>query len=170
MIPIRMNKQKLRENVMRFAIAAILLAATACSAAAQPDIPKTAVKPDPTHATFILPKDLKWKKESLGQLQAPLYGDPDRPGPYGILIKWPKGQMSHPHFHTTDRFAYVVSGTWWVSTSSHYDPASTYPLPQGSFATDLAGKVHWDGSKDEELVLLVTGMGPMKSVPIPEKK
>jgi hypothetical protein len=43
-------------------------------------------------------------------------------------------------------------------------------LPQGSFATDLAGKVHWDGSKDEDLVLLVTGMGPMKTVTVPEKK
>ena len=63
----------------------------------------------------------------------------------------------------------MVSGTWWISTSAHYDPATTYPLPQGSFATDLAGKVHWDGSKDEDLILLVTGMGPMKTVTVPEK-
>jgi len=157
---------------MRILPAAVLVLTCAVPAAAQnqPAIPKTAVKPDPTHATFILPKDLKWKRESLGQLQAPLYGDPDKPGPYGILIRWPKGQMSHPHFHTTDRFAYVVSGTWWVSTSDHYDPATTYPLPQGSFATDLANKVHWDGSKDQDLILLVTGMGPMKTVPVPEAK
>jgi hypothetical protein len=156
-------------------VISLLGAALLCGAAlpalaqSQPAIPKTAVKPDPTHATFILPKDLKWKKESLGQMQAPLYGDPDKPGPYGILIKWPKGQMSHPHFHTTDRFAYVVKGTWWVSTSDHWDPATTWPLPEGSFATDLANKVHWDGSKDEDLILLVTGMGPMKTVTVPEK-
>ena len=160
---------------MRFAsaapLAALLFAAVApATAQTMPAIPKTAVKPDPTHATFILPKDLKWKKESLGQLQAPLYGDPDKPGPYGILIKWPKGQMSHPHFHSTDRFAYVVQGTWWISTSEHCYPKTTWPLPQGSFATDLAGKVHWDGSKDEDLILLVTGMGPMKTVTVPEKK
>jgi len=156
---------------LRTAFAALVLAAILMPAAGQtmPAIPKTAIKPDPTHATFILPKDLKWKKESLGQLQAPLYGDPDKPGPYGILIKWPKGQMSHPHFHTTDRFAYVVKGTWWISTSDHWDPKTTWPLPEGSFATDLAGKVHWDGSKDEDLILLVTGMGPMKSVTVPEK-
>ena len=155
---------------MRVLLALALSAGCALPAAAQtqPIIPATAVKPDPSHATFLLPKDLKWKRENLGQLQAPLYGDPDKPGPYGILIKWPKGQMSHPHFHTTDRFAYVVSGTWWVSTSGHYDPATTYPLPPGSFATDLAGKVHWDGSKTEDLILLVTGMGPMQTVPVPE--
>ena len=155
---------------MRTALAAFLLAAaTPAMAQPMPVPPKTAIKPDPSHATFILPKDLKWKKESLGQLQAPLYGDPNKAGPYGILIKWPKGQMSHPHFHTTDRFAYVVKGTWWISTTEHWDPKTTWPLPEGSFATDLAGKVHWDGSKDEDLILLVTGMGPMKTVTVPEK-
>jgi quercetin dioxygenase-like cupin family protein len=157
---------------MRIAFAALILAA-ALPAAALPvvsqAIPKTAIKPDSSHATFILPADLKWKKESLGQLQAPLYGDPDKPGPYGILIKWPKGQMSHPHFHTTDRWAYVVKGTWWISTSDHWDPKTTWPLPEGSFATDLANKVHWDGSKNEELILLVTGIGPMKTVTVPEQ-
>ena len=150
------------------ALAAVLLGPAQAQVKPAPVIPSTEVKPDPTHATFILPKDLQWKRESLGQLQAPLYGDPAKPGPYGILIKWPRGQMSHPHFHTTDRFAYVVSGTWWVSSSDHYDPATTWPLPQGSFATDLAGKVHWDGSKDEDLILLVTGMGPMKTVTVPD--
>jgi hypothetical protein len=29
--------------------------------------------------------------------------------------------------------------------------------------------VHWDGAKDEDLVLLVTGLGPMKTVTVPEK-
>jgi hypothetical protein len=156
---------------LRIAFTAIALAATLMPAMSQamPAIPRTAIQPDPTHATFILPKGLKWKRESLGQLQAPLYGDPAKPGPYGILIKWPKGQMSHPHFHTTDRFAYVVQGTWWISTSDHWDPKTTWPLPQGSFATDLANKVHWDGSKDEDLILLVTGMGPMKTVTVPQK-
>lgn len=155
----------------RYLTFAALMAIAALPAAAQnqPAIPKTAVMPDKTHATFILPKDLKWKKESLGQMQAPLYGDPNKPGPYGVIIKWPKSQMSRPHYHTTDRFAYVVQGTWWVATTETFDPATTYPLPVGTFATDLAGKVHWDGSKDEDLILLVTGMGPMKTVTVPEK-
>ena len=108
-----------------------LLGSLGATAAAAPKIPPTAVKPDPARATFLLPRDLKWKTESLGQLQAPLFGDPSRPGPYGVLIKWLPGRMSRPHFHTTDRWAYVVSGTWWVSTSDHYDPRTTWPLPAG---------------------------------------
>ena len=133
-------------------------------------IPKTAVLPNPKHAMFILPKDLKWKREGLGQWQASLFGDPSKPGPYGILIKWTPGTMSRPHTHSTDRWAYVVKGTWWVSTSDHYDPATTYPLPAGTFAVDFAGKVHWDGAKDEEVILEVVGMGPADTVLVPEKK
>ena len=160
---------------MRFAPSALAaLAALADlmagpASAAAPAIPATAIAPDPTHASFTLPQDLKWTKEKLGQMQAPLFGDPGKPGPYGVLVKWLKGNMSHPHFHTTDRWAYVVKGSWWISTSDHYDPATTYPLPEGSFATDFANKVHWDGAKDEDVVILITGMGPMKTVSVLEK-
>ena len=151
----------------------LAMLALAGGAAAQPQpmpkLPATAVKPDPSHAIFILPKDLKWKIEDLGQLQAPLFGDPTKPGPYGVLIKWLPGKMSHPHFHTTDRWAYVVAGTWWISTSDHYDPKTTYPIPVGSFAIDFANKVHWDGAKDETVILEVVGMGPADTVKVPEK-
>jgi quercetin dioxygenase-like cupin family protein len=110
-----------------------------------------------------------WTKDPLGQQQAPLFGDPSKPGPYGVAIKWPPGQFSHPHTHTTDRWAYVAKGTWWVSSSSHRDIATTYPLPQGSFGTDLANKVHWDGAKDEEVILIVFGVGPIDSKLAQEK-
>lgn len=150
-------------------VAAAALLAGALPAQPIPLVPKTAVAPDPSRATFVLPHDLKWTKGGLGQMQATLYGDPDKPGPYGVLVKWLAGHMSHPHFHTTDRWAYVVKGTWWISTSDHYDPATTYPLPEGSFATDLAGKTHWDGAKDEDVVILLTGVGPMQTVAVREK-
>ncbi len=106
------------------------------------------VKPDPTHIPFALPKDIKWTvDQSFGEEVAVLAGDPAKPGLYVMLIKWKPGQFSTPHFHSTARYIYVVSGTWWVSSSEHYDPKTTYPLPAGSFATDLPNKVHWDGSR-----------------------
>ena len=130
--------------------------------------PKTSqMLPDPGHIPMVFGKDIPWKGDK-GERSAALFGDPSKPGIYGVLIQWQPGHNSQPHFHSTDRYIYVVSGTWWVSSSDHYDPATTWPLPQGSFATDLAGKVHWDGSKDEDLILLVTGMGPMKTVTVPD--
>ena len=68
--------------------------------------------PDPTHITFTLPKDIRWEGDPVnGPLQAKLFGDPEKAGLYGILIKWLPGHYSHPHFHNTDRYALVLSGT-----------------------------------------------------------
>ena len=151
------------------AVAAAVCLGTPAGAQTSPPIPPTAVKPDPASIFAIAEKDLVWTKDPLGQMQAPLFGDPSKPGPYGVVIKWPPGQFSHPHFHSTDRWAYVAKGTWWVSSSSHRDISTTYPVPQGSFGIDFANKVHWDGAKDEEVMLIVIGLGPIDSQLAEEK-
>ncbi len=128
--------------------------------------------PDPTHLPFTLPADIHWTgNANSGTYQAKLFGDASKPGPYGILIKWMPGHYSHPHFHSTDRWVYVVSGTWWVSSSTHYDTSQMYPLPAGSFATDLANTVHYDGAKEgssEPTVLELVGMGPVTTTAVDE--
>jgi hypothetical protein len=127
--------------------------------------------PDPTHIPFTLPANIHWTgSPERGEYQARLFGDPSKPGPYGLLIKWLPGNFSHPHFHSKDRWVYVVSGTWWVSSSTHFDPSKTYPLPAGTFATDLAYKVHWDGAKKggEPALLELVGMGPVTTTYVDE--
>jgi hypothetical protein len=126
--------------------------------------------PDPTHIPFTLPADIQWTGPHGGEYLAPLFGDPNKPGPYGFLAKWMPGNFSHPHFHSADRWIYVVSGTWWVSSSSHFDPSKAYPLPAGSFAIDRANTVHWDGAKEggEPAVLELVGMGPVTSTGVDE--
>jgi quercetin dioxygenase-like cupin family protein len=116
--------------------------------------------PDPTHVPLRFGKDIKWQGLA-GEKQALLFGDPNKPGIYGILIKWEPGHYSKPHFHSTDRYIYVVSGTWWVSASDHWDPDKTYPVPAGSYVHDIANTVHWDGAKDEACLLMLVGTGPM---------
>jgi hypothetical protein len=46
-----------------------------------------------------------------------------------------------------------------------FDPDSTVPVPAGSYVIHYAGKVHYDGAKDEEAVIQVWGMGPATSTP-----
>jgi hypothetical protein len=122
--------------------------------------------PDPTHIPFTLAKDIKWEGDPLhGQQQAKLFGDPAKPGLYGILIKWLPGHYSRPHFHNTDRYALVISGTWWVSSSDVYDLRTLYPMPPGTFVTDIANTVHWDGARDEPAILELVGMGPVVTTP-----
>jgi quercetin dioxygenase-like cupin family protein len=129
----------------------------------------TNAPPDPSHIPFSLPKDIKWTG-SNGEYTAMLFGDPNKAGIYGQLIRWEPGHNSKPHFHSQDRFIYVVSGTWWVSSSTHYDPKQTYPMPQGSFVTDLANTVHWDGARvgGPPAILELVGMGPVKTIQVDE--
>jgi quercetin dioxygenase-like cupin family protein len=125
--------------------------------------------PDPTHIPIVFGKDIHWTGDAA-QKQAVLFGDSAKPGIYGVLIQWEPGHYSRPHFHTTDRYVYVVSGTWWVSSSTTYDPAKTYPVPAGSYVRDLANTVHWDGAKDGPCLLLLVGEGPMTTTRVPETK
>jgi quercetin dioxygenase-like cupin family protein len=124
----------------------------------QTDVPL----PDAGHIPLVFGKDIQWHGPP-GEQQALLFGNPYKPGIYGVLIRWDPGHYSKPHFHSTDRYVYVVSGTWWVSASDHWDPARTYPVPAGTYVRDIARTVHWDGAKDEPCLLLLVGEGPMKT-------
>jgi quercetin dioxygenase-like cupin family protein len=130
----------------------------------------TPVPPDPTHIPFVPTDKIKWEYKGHGEYQAKLFGDVDKPGIYGILIEWSPGGYTHPHFHSSDRFIYVVQGTWWVSSSETYDPSKNYPLKAGSFATDLANTVHWDGARDEPCILELVGMGPVVTTQLGDKE
>ena len=119
--------------------------------------------PDPKVLTFKRPADLVWTGAGSVK-QIVLYGDPTKPGLYAVLLKWPPGSGSRPHSHPNDRFVTVISGTWWVGTGTDYDMAKTVPMPAGSFVTHTAGGIHFDGARDEEVIVQVVGMGPSTTV------
>jgi hypothetical protein len=120
---------------------------------------------NPAAIAFKMPDQIKWTTSPSGSSQAILTGDPSKPGLYIVLTKWSPNHMSRPHFHPNDRFITVISGTWWVGTGTKYDPASTVPLPPGSFVTHFGKQIHYDGAKDVECLLQIVGMGPAESKP-----
>ncbi len=128
-----------------------------------------AAEPDPKVLSYKLPTDLKWTDTESGIKQVVLMGDPSKPGMYVVLGKWEKGKMSRPHFHPTDRYITVISGTWWLGTGPKFDPASTKPVPAGTFVTHFAKQIHYDGAKDEDVVLQIVGMGPATSTNAEQK-
>ena len=96
-----------------------------------------------------MPDQIQWKKGEASDTAWPI-GDPTKPGACLEFIKWHPGHFSHPHYHSHARYAVVVDGTWWVSTSNVYDPDhNTVPYPKGSVLTDLVKGVHYDGAKPE---------------------
>jgi hypothetical protein len=117
---------------------------------------------------YELPDDIQWS-EGRGASQAVLVGDPSKPGLYVVLTKWHPGNMSRPHFHPNDRFITVLSGTWWVGWGEKFDPDSTFPVPAGSFVTHYGNQIHYDGAKDEEVLLQIVGIGPATSTAAGER-
>ena len=124
--------------------------------------PTGGTEPDPQVLSYKLPADFQWKEsaEFPGLKTVVLSGDPGKPGPYVTRNRFAPGTFSRPHFHPNDRFIVVVSGTWWVGTGPVFDTASTKPMPTGSFVTHYAGKVHYDGAKNEACEVVIFGMGP----------
>ncbi len=129
--------------------------------------PVLAAEPDPAVLSYKLPADLKWNDNPTypGLKTAVLYGDPTKPGPYATINRFPPGVMSRPHSHPNDRYILVLKGTWWIGTGEKFDPASTKPMPVGSFVVHNAGKIHYDGARDEQCEVLIYGEGPGTSTP-----
>jgi len=124
---------------------------------------------NPAALKYQLPDQIHWIDDQIGAKQAVMQGDPSKPGLYVVLVRWTAHHMSHPHFHPNDRFVTVLSGTWWVGTGSKFDPDSTLPLPAGTFVTHFGKQIHYDGAKDEDVVLEIVGEGPATATPAETK-
>src|SRR5262245_13463838 len=145
--------------MVRRLVLAILGTMMATSVGAAADLDRAAMD-------FTTPADIKWVRNAAGtNEQAVLFGDPSKPGPYVVRIKWLPGNMSRPHFHPNDRFFAVLPGTWWMGTGENFDPDTTVPVPVGSYVIHCGGKVHYDGAKADEAIIQVWGMGPATSTP-----
>jgi quercetin dioxygenase-like cupin family protein len=127
-------------------------------------------KLDPKAVEFIKPDDIKFVRNAAGtQETAVLFGDPNKPGPYVVRLRWLPGNMSRPHSHPNDRFFVVIEGTWWMGSGDKFDPDSTVPVPAGTYVIHHAGQVHYDGAKKEPVVIQVWGMGPATSTQAEKK-
>jgi hypothetical protein len=142
-----------------------IVVAVPLGSAAKPNPPEL----NPAAISIKLPGQIKWTASPAGNVTAVLYGDPTKPGLYIILTKWPAHHNSRPHFHPNDRYITVLSGTWWVSTGSKYDPDHMVPYPTGSYAVHYGKQIHYDGAKDGDTVLEIVGEGPATSTPAEDK-
>jgi hypothetical protein len=110
----------------------------------------------------ITPEDIKWNDRPGydGVKSAVIQGDPSKPGIYVIRAKFSPGTMTRPHWHPEDRYVVVVSGTWYTGEGDNFEPDKTVPLKAGSFMLHPAKAHHYDGARDEEVVVQIVGIGP----------
>ena len=98
-----------------------------------------------------------------------IQGDPAVSGQlYVVRNRFAPGTFSMPHFHPETRYIQVLKGTWWVGSGPKFDKNATTPVPAGSFVVHHPNQIHWDGAKDEEAVVQITGIGPSATIPVDE--
>jgi len=98
------------------------------------------------------------------EVQVTIFGDPAKAGLYAIRRRFKPGEMSRPHYHDKERLVTVIKGTWYTGEGDVFDPAKTTPVKTGGFMLHPAGLHHWDGAKDEEVIVQIIGMGPVQTV------
>jgi hypothetical protein len=128
--------------------------------------PAAALNPSETQIT--LPDQYQWAAWTGGPPHsaevATLHGGLDKPGPYVVLMRWYPGYMSAPHSYATDRFCFVLSGTWWVNSGVNFDPDATVPVPAGGFVRRVAHTAHYDGVKKgapSPVIIGIFGLAPV---------
>ncbi len=110
----------------------------------------------------VTPEQIVWKEMPgyEGVRFAVLAGDPSKPGLYVIRVRFSPGRMTRPHWHPEDRHVIVVSGIWYIGEGDTFDPEKTIPLKPGTYAKHPAKVHHYDGAKDGEVILQISGYGP----------
>jgi quercetin dioxygenase-like cupin family protein len=104
-----------------------------------------------------------------GASQAVIWGDPAKPsGMYVVRNRFSPGAFSPPHFHPETRYITVLKGTWWVGSGPKFDKDATTPVPAGSVVVHHANQIHWDGAKDEEVIVQIMGIGPSATIRVDE--
>jgi len=116
----------------------------------------------PAGAVLVKPGEIKWKPSTrvAGLESADILGDSGKPGEYVFRVRFPANFMNKPHSHPENRTYTIISGTWYIGWGKTYDPQKMIALPSGSFYTEPANVPHFVASRDEPVVVQITGTGP----------
>jgi hypothetical protein len=133
---------------------------------------KAGAEKDKAGFVRVTPEEVKWTDQPGydGVKFAVVQGDPSKPGIYVIRARFSPGTMTRPHWHPEERYVTVLSGTWYTGEGDAFDPDKTVPLKPGSFMLHPAKAHHYDGAKDEEVIVQIIGIGPSKTTLVDPKQ
>jgi quercetin dioxygenase-like cupin family protein len=143
-----------------------------CGAAALLCIALTARADPPTTVMHIMREgELKFSPSKVvpGASNSVLWGSPAAAGQtYIVRNRFSPNTFSPPHFHPETRYVTLIKGTWWVGSGPKFDKDATTPVPAGSVVVHHANQIHWDGAKDEEVIVQIMGIGPSATIAVDE--
>jgi quercetin dioxygenase-like cupin family protein len=131
---------------MRFRFAVLALAAVLVPAALRAQVPALSWGPAPA----VFP---------AGAKMAVLQGDPSGTALFTVRLDMPDGYRIPPHFHPTDEYVTVITGTFLVGMGDSIVPSKTLTLSAGGFITAGANMHHYAIARGHTVVQ-VHAMGP----------
>jgi hypothetical protein len=141
------------------AMGAVLLIGVSAIGLAQAPQGQAQARPAP-----VLDKDhLRMSPDAL-PTGGPVFGDPSKPGMYITRNRFAAGNGSRPHYHDQDRWVTVIKGTWYTAEGDFYQPDKMVAIKAGGMMFHPAGLHHYDGAKEEDVIVQIMGMGPVKTV------
>ena len=126
-----------------------------------------AIHADHPHAGQNL-KDATWSPAPpllpKGAEIAVLEGDPTRPGPYAIRLKFPARYAIPAHSHPTNEHVVVTSGALVFGMGDLLDKraGTNTTLAVGGFVDASANMNHFAFTRDEEATIVLYGEGPVE--------
>jgi quercetin dioxygenase-like cupin family protein len=90
-----------------------------------------------------------------------LAGDPGKPAPYTVRLKFPTNYAIQAHSHPTDENVTIVSGALFMGMGDKLDKKAGTALAAGGFALMPANANHYAYTTQETTILLY-GIGPVE--------
>ena len=115
------------------------------------------------HPTTVPGDAVKWgaAPPSLpsGAQASVLYGNPGKPGPFVLRLRFPAGFVVPPHQHSQDELVTVISGKFAVMGGDKVDKKAFKAVAPGSFINIPSGSSHY-AIAESESVVQINGNGP----------
>ena len=117
--------------------------------------PAAAAKSDAgmSHVKAFTPDQIKWGPAPnalpAGAQIAVLEGDPMKPGPFTIRLKFPNNYKIPPHSHSRTEHVTIISGSMHVGMGDKFDEAAMTTFGTGSFAAIEPGQHHYAMAKND---------------------
>ena len=119
-----------------------------------------------TGSMTLLPSEaaVKWQPgpPSLprGSQISVLTGDPGKPGPFVLRVKFPPNTLVAPHRHATAENLTVLTGDFYHAMGETVNKAQGERMAPGGFVYLPGGMPHYVWTASTESVVQVTGTGP----------
>ena len=122
-----------------------------------------AAGPPSSQHVMLTGRDITWGDGPpalpAGSKLAVISGDPGKAGPFVIRLQMPAGYRIAAHWHPTDEYLTVLSGTLGAGMGNKFDQAALKDLPAGGYAVMPAEMRHFVMAKTATTIQ-VSGTGP----------